>query len=101
MKLIRIVLCSAALAVSLGSTAAQDATVPATGETSAMQFLNVGASPRSWAMGGVQAGIQKNEYAQFGSVAAVPFWDETLAAGASYTERICPVRLCCSSALLG
>ena len=85
MKLIRIVLCSAALAVSLGSAAAQDATVPATGETSAMQFLNVGASPRSWAMGGVQAGIQKNEYAQFGSVAAVPFWDETLAAGASYT----------------
>lgn len=85
MKLIRIVLCSAALAVSLGSAAAQDTTVPATGETSAMQFLNVGASPRSWAMGGVQAGIQKNEYAQFGSVAAVPFWDETLAAGASYT----------------
>lgn len=85
MKLIRIVLCSAALAVSLGSATAQDATVPATGETSAMQFLSVGASPRSWAMGGVQAGIQKNEYAQFGSVAAVPFWDETLAAGASYT----------------
>lgn len=85
MKLIRLLLCSTALAASIGNVSAQDGNVPSVGETSAMQFLNVGASPRSWAMGGVQAGIQKNEYAQFGSVAAVPFWDETLAAGASYT----------------
>lgn len=85
MKLLRFILCSAALAAALGSASAQDGNVPAASETPAMQFLNVGASPRSWAMGGVQTGIQKNEYAQFGSVAAVPFWDETLAAGASYT----------------
>ena len=84
MKLIRIVLCSAALALSIGA-AAQDGEVSAAGGTSAMQFLNIGASPRSWGMGGVQTGTQKNEYAQSGSVAAVPFWDETLAAGASYT----------------
>ena len=85
MKLLRFILCSAALAAALGSASAQDGNVPAASETPAMQFLNVGASPRSWAMGGVQTGIQKNEYAQFGSVAAVPFWDDTLAAGASYT----------------
>lgn len=85
MKLLRFILCSAALAAVLGTASAQDGNVPAASETPAMQFLNVGASPRSWAMGGVQTGIQKNEYAQFGSVAAVPFWDETLAAGASYT----------------
>lgn len=85
MKLLRFILCSAALAAALGTASAQDGNVPAASETPAMQFLNVGASPRSWAMGGVQSGLQKNAYAQFGSVAAVPFCDETMAAGASYT----------------
>lgn len=85
MKFIRFILCSAVAAASFGAATAQDATMPAAGESPALQFLNVGASPRNWAMGGVQSGLQKNAYAQFGSVAAVPFCDETMAAGASYT----------------
>lgn len=85
MKLIKYIFCLSAAAVSLNFAAAQESSVPAAGETSAMQFLGVGASPREWAMGGVQTGTQSDAYAQFGSVAAVPFWDETLSAGASYT----------------
>lgn len=78
----KIILAATATLAFVNNASAQDAVVlPA---TTSMQFLNLHASPRSAAMGGVTTGLSADAFAQFGNVAAVPYSDSKLALQVDY-----------------
>lgn len=54
-------------------------------ESTAMPFMDIPASPRTAAMGGISSGIAPDAYAQFDNVAAVPFSEDSFSAGVSYS----------------
>ena len=70
-------------AIAVAATAMLPAEVFAQ-ESAALPFMNIMAGPRTAAMGGISAGLAPGAYAHFDNVAAVPFNEETFAAGVSY-----------------
>ena len=70
-------------AIAVAATALLPAEVFAQ-ESAALPFMNIMAGPRTAAMGGISAGLAPGAYAHFDNVAAVPFNEETFAAGVSY-----------------